>query len=235
MAKAATDTPVLPRCPPRSWSACAALLGDEFPAFPASLRPRRPSGAAGEHAEDSTAGTARPCSPFDSSPCRGRLTPSFSTSQMRRARPGKHPYHAAGLYYLQDPSATVPVELLDPQPGETMLDLAAAPGGKSTHIAARLAGPGPADRQRDASQARLGTGRQPGALGGHQRGHHERDAGAPGRAVAGPVRRGAGGCAVLGRGDVPQERGARGGSGRRRWSRAARCGSTASWSTRRGW
>lgn len=54
------------------------------------------------------------------------------------ARPGKHPYHAAGLYYLQDPSATAPVELLDPQPGERILDLSAAPGGKSTHIAARL-------------------------------------------------------------------------------------------------
>ncbi len=58
--------------------------------------------------------------------------------QGETGRPGKHPYHAAGLYYLQDPSATAPVELLDPQPGETILDLAAAPGGKSTHIAARL-------------------------------------------------------------------------------------------------
>jgi NOL1/NOP2/sun family putative RNA methylase len=53
-------------------------------------------------------------------------------------RPGKHPYHAAGLYYLQDPSAMAVTELLDPQPGERILDLAAAPGGKSTHIAARM-------------------------------------------------------------------------------------------------
>ena len=51
-------------------------------------------------------------------------------------RPGKHPYHAAGLYYLQEPSALVPVELLAPQPGERVLDLSAAPGGKATHIAA---------------------------------------------------------------------------------------------------
>jgi 16S rRNA C967 or C1407 C5-methylase (RsmB/RsmF family)/NOL1/NOP2/fmu family ribosome biogenesis protein len=58
------------------------------------------------------------------------------------ARPGKHPYHAAGLFYLQDPSAMAPVELLDPQPGEIILDLAAAPGGKSTHIAARMQGEG---------------------------------------------------------------------------------------------
>ncbi|WP_438448630.1 RsmB/NOP family class I SAM-dependent RNA methyltransferase [Gorillibacterium sp. sgz5001074] len=54
------------------------------------------------------------------------------------ARPGKHPYHAAGLYYLQEPSAMSSAELLAPQPGETVLDLAAAPGGKATQIAAKL-------------------------------------------------------------------------------------------------
>ena len=55
---------------------------------------------------------------------------------------GKHPYHSAGLYYLQDPSAMVPAELLNPQPGERVLDLAAAPGGKTTHIAALMQGRG---------------------------------------------------------------------------------------------
>ncbi|CAM4307838.1 RsmB/NOP family class I SAM-dependent RNA methyltransferase [Paenibacillus tarimensis] len=54
------------------------------------------------------------------------------------ARPGKHPYHDAGLYYIQEPSAMSAVELLDPQPGETILDLAAAPGGKSTQIAGKM-------------------------------------------------------------------------------------------------
>lgn len=53
-------------------------------------------------------------------------------------QPGKHPYHAAGLYYLQDPSAMVPAGLLDPQPGERVLDLSAAPGGKSTQISALM-------------------------------------------------------------------------------------------------
>jgi len=53
-------------------------------------------------------------------------------------RPGKHPHHAAGLYYIQDPSAMVVAELLDPQPGERVLDLAAAPGGKTTHIASLM-------------------------------------------------------------------------------------------------
>lgn len=54
------------------------------------------------------------------------------------ARPGRHPWHAAGLYYLQEPSAMSSAELLSPQPGEAVLDLAAAPGGKSTQIAAKL-------------------------------------------------------------------------------------------------
>ncbi|MBN2984763.1 RsmB/NOP family class I SAM-dependent RNA methyltransferase [Cohnella algarum] len=58
------------------------------------------------------------------------------------ARPGKHPYHAAGLFYIQEPSAMIAAELLDPQPGEIVLDLAAAPGGKTTQIAARMKGRG---------------------------------------------------------------------------------------------
>lgn len=58
------------------------------------------------------------------------------------ARPGLHPYHAAGLYYLQEPSAMAPAALLNPRPGDVVLDLCAAPGGKSTQIAAAMAGAG---------------------------------------------------------------------------------------------
>jgi NOL1/NOP2/sun family putative RNA methylase len=53
-------------------------------------------------------------------------------------RPGKHAYYNAGLYYIQEPSAMAPVELLDIQLGDKVLDLCAAPGGKSTQIAAKL-------------------------------------------------------------------------------------------------
>lgn len=56
--------------------------------------------------------------------------------------PGKHPYHDAGVYYIQEPSAMMPAELLAVQPGERVLDLCAAPGGKSTQIAARMRGKG---------------------------------------------------------------------------------------------
>jgi NOL1/NOP2/sun family putative RNA methylase len=51
---------------------------------------------------------------------------------------GKHPFHAAGLFYLQEPSAMAPVDILDPQPGELILDLCAAPGGKTTQILALM-------------------------------------------------------------------------------------------------
>lgn len=55
---------------------------------------------------------------------------------------GKHPLHLAGAFYLQEPSAMSALSLLDPKPGMRVLDLCAAPGGKSTGIAARLQGEG---------------------------------------------------------------------------------------------
>ena len=58
------------------------------------------------------------------------------------SRPGLHPYHEAGVYYLQEASAMAPVALLDPKPGEKICDLCAAPGGKTTQIAGRMAGEG---------------------------------------------------------------------------------------------
>ncbi|NGZ75692.1 RsmB/NOP family class I SAM-dependent RNA methyltransferase [Saccharibacillus alkalitolerans] len=57
-------------------------------------------------------------------------------------RPGKHPYYHTGLYYIQEPSAMEPAEALRPEPGDRVLDLCAAPGGKSTQIAAKLEGRG---------------------------------------------------------------------------------------------
>ena len=55
---------------------------------------------------------------------------------------GAHSLHEAGAYYLQEPSAMLPAALLAVQPGETVLDLCAAPGGKSTQLAAAMAGQG---------------------------------------------------------------------------------------------
>lgn len=57
-------------------------------------------------------------------------------------RMGKDPLHAAGAYYMQEPSAMAPVEALGVEPGMRVLDLCAAPGGKSTQIADKLCGKG---------------------------------------------------------------------------------------------
>ena len=52
--------------------------------------------------------------------------------------PAKHPYYFAGLYYLQEPSAMTPANLLPIEPGDRVLDLCAAPGGKATELGAKL-------------------------------------------------------------------------------------------------
>lgn len=51
---------------------------------------------------------------------------------------GNHPLHICGCFYLQEPSASSAVEILDVQPSDVVLDLCAAPGGKSTQIASKL-------------------------------------------------------------------------------------------------
>lgn len=55
---------------------------------------------------------------------------------------GRLALHHAGAFYVQEPSASSAVTVLAPQPGERILDLCAAPGGKSTQIAALLGGEG---------------------------------------------------------------------------------------------
>ena len=53
-------------------------------------------------------------------------------------RPALHPYYYAGLYYLQEASASLPPEVLPVQPGDRVLDACAAPGGKTVTLAAKL-------------------------------------------------------------------------------------------------
>lgn len=57
-------------------------------------------------------------------------------------RPGKNPAYYAGLYYVQEPTAMTPAEALCPEPGDWVLDLCAAPGGKTTQLACKLSGEG---------------------------------------------------------------------------------------------
>lgn len=55
---------------------------------------------------------------------------------------GKNPLHMCGLFYFQEPSAMSAVAALPINEGDLVLDLCAAPGGKSTHAAAKLNGSG---------------------------------------------------------------------------------------------
>lgn len=57
-------------------------------------------------------------------------------------RPTKNPFYYAGLYYIQEPSAMAPATILDIEPGDKVLDLCAAPGGKSTMLGTKLKGDG---------------------------------------------------------------------------------------------
>ncbi len=57
-------------------------------------------------------------------------------------QPGRHAYYHAGLYYIQEPSAMFPASAAECKPGERVLDICAAPGGKSTQAACGLAGEG---------------------------------------------------------------------------------------------
>ncbi len=116
-----------------------SLLGDTYEAFAHALHTQPPlRGLRVNTAKISPAAFAA-ISPYPLTPsplCRdGFLLHSD-------ARVGLHPYHHAGLFYMQEPSASAVIEVLDPAPGMTVLDLCAAPGGKSTHLAARLGGQG---------------------------------------------------------------------------------------------
>lgn len=57
-------------------------------------------------------------------------------------QPARHPYYYAGLYYIQEPSAMTPASRLPVKPGDRVLDLCAAPGGKATELGERLRGRG---------------------------------------------------------------------------------------------
>lgn len=128
----------LPDIPRLFLARMESLLGDEYAAFLASFE-APPSVGMRVNTLKIAPEAFRRLAPFDLTPvpwCAAGFTLAGDSE------PGKHPYHAAGLYYIQDPSAMAVAELLDPRPGERVLDLAAAPGGKATHIAALMRGQG---------------------------------------------------------------------------------------------
>jgi len=115
------------------------FLGDEYPAFAESLA-HDPVHGLRVNTLKLSADEFRKISPFPLGDSVPWCNSAFCLD--RDGKTGKHPYHLAGLYYLQDPSAMSAAELLGPRPGERVLDLAASPGGKTTHIASLMQGQG---------------------------------------------------------------------------------------------
>ena len=88
-----------------------------------------------------TADELREAAPFVGEPVPWQRN-GFYYAADGETRPGKHPLHEAGAYYIQEASAMLPGSLCPPKPGEKVLDLCAAPGGKATQLAAALGGEG---------------------------------------------------------------------------------------------
>ena len=114
------------------------LLKDEYPAYEKSLDE---PGLAGIRINSAklTAGEWDERSPFPSEPVPWAENGRYVAGDLR---PARDPYYFAGLYYIQEPSAMLPAALLPVVPGDRVLDVCAAPGGKSTELGAKLKGRG---------------------------------------------------------------------------------------------
>ncbi|GIK56065.1 MAG: hypothetical protein HND44_04080 [Chloroflexi bacterium] len=121
--------------PPEFFTKMERLLGNEYADFAATFT-QPPHVGLRVNTLKIAPGDFNTMSPFALKPVGDYAPAGFLLDDA--SKPGGHPYHAAGLYYLQEPSAMAVAQLVDPQPGEWVLDMAAAPGGKSTHLAALM-------------------------------------------------------------------------------------------------
>lgn len=119
-----------------------AMLGVDYPAFLASYgKPRHPSLRINPLKLNPESDDLRALMPFLGDPVPW-VTGGYYYDADGGVRPGKHPLHEAGLYYIQEASAMIPASLCPPVPGEKVLDLCAAPGGKATQLSGALQGQG---------------------------------------------------------------------------------------------
>ena len=126
--------------PPAFLSAMGEMLGDEYPAFLCALEA---APALALRLNPLRAGAEAAAAPWTDGPvpwaAMGRYLAPLAAGA---PRPGVSIAHAAGAFYLQEASAMAPAAALDVRPGEVVLDLCAAPGGKSTQLAAALGNQG---------------------------------------------------------------------------------------------
>ncbi|MCQ2429506.1 MAG: RsmB/NOP family class I SAM-dependent RNA methyltransferase [Clostridia bacterium] len=119
------------------------MLGDEYDDFIRSYtKPKHPALRANPlKLPDISEDAVRRVLPFPLDPVPW-VREGFLYPESEDVRPGRHLYHEAGLYYIQEASAMIPASLCPPVPGDRVLDLCAAPGGKATQAAAALRGKG---------------------------------------------------------------------------------------------
>ena len=110
------------------------LLGEEYPAFLASYEMPRRNGLRLNRRRIS------PARFEENAPFEVERIPWTDNGYYvdYRDMPARHPWYQAGVYYLQEPSAMAPAQILPVMPGDRVLDLCAAPGGKATELGAKL-------------------------------------------------------------------------------------------------
>ncbi len=114
------------------------LLGEEYPAFAASMEEKHHTGLR-VNTGRLTAEELQKAVPFALEAVPWVKNGFYYEEEDRVTH---HPAYYAGLYYIQEPSAMIPASILPVKPGDRVLDLCAAPGGKATELAARLNGEG---------------------------------------------------------------------------------------------
>ena len=115
------------------------LLGEEFPDYIKCYEEPRFYGLR-VNTKKITVEKFREICPFDIRPIPWIENGFYYDGE--KVQPAKHPYYFAGLYYLQEPSAMTPANRIPIEPGDKVLDVCAAPGGKATELGAKLRGEG---------------------------------------------------------------------------------------------
>ena len=114
------------------------MLGEAYPAFLRSYEEKKVQALRVNTLKGTCEDFLKKVSYADLRPVAWEENGFYYRSEDNGFAPGRHPFHEAGVYYIQEPSAMAPAAYLEAKPGERVLDLCAAPGGKTTQIASYM-------------------------------------------------------------------------------------------------